>query len=289
MPLRPRQTSSKGRLYLVATPLGNLEDISGRAARCLREADAIYAEDTRRSSILMQHLGLKRRLRSLHEHNERQRVHEVLGLLGQGQGVVLLTDAGTPGVSDPGSVVVRAAAEAQHGVTPIPGPSALTAALSVAGFPAAGSEVLFVGFLPTKGRERQRLLERVAAQQGLVVMFEGPHRLHKTLQELARLDRDRPMCLCRELTKIHEEVRHATVGELVDWAAGDVKGELTLVLGPGRTSAKTPEETELRAALARCLDAGLSRRDAAVAVAVVCRVSKRRVYQMLGPSSDNAS
>jgi 16S rRNA (cytidine1402-2'-O)-methyltransferase len=263
-------------LYIVATPLGNLEDLSPRAARLLREVAVAYAEDTRRSRVLLDHVGAHPKLLSLHEHNERERVAEVLETLSRGDSVALVTDAGTPAVSDPGSIVVSEALAAGHKVSPIPGPSALASALSVAGF--TDGDILFVGFLPVKGAERRAVVERVIGHPGVAVLFEAPHRVGATVGELAQAEPERQLCACRELTKIHEEVRRGSLAEMARWAEGDLKGELTLVLGPTTRVAVVAEDAQVDAALRRCLDAGLSARDAAAAVAAVLERSKREVY-----------
>lgn len=272
---------SGGTLFLVATPIGNLGDVSGRVAETLAAASVVYAEDTRHSKTLLRHLGLTAELESLHEHNERKRVNAVLARLEQGESVAVISDAGTPGVSDPGALVVRAAVEAGHRVCPIPGPSALAAALSVAGFAEGSTDVLFVGFLPVKGAARAAALARVAAHPGVVVFYEAPHRIRRTLDEVAAVERSRPACVCRELTKLHEEILHGSASELAEWAAREVKGELTVVLGPVATDAETQDadDAAVDAALRRCLDAGFSARDAAAAVAAVLELPRRHVYR----------
>ena len=269
-----------GRLQVVATPLGNLADLSPRAAEALRTADVVYAEDTRRTRGLLSHLGASVPLRSLHEHNERERTNEVVGRIAAGARVVLVSDAGTPAVSDPGADLVAAVAAAGHRVEPLPGPSALVAALSVAGFRAASSDVSFLGFPPAKGKARRAWMGRAAAQAGLVVFYEAPHRIGATLSELAEREAERPAVLARELTKVHEEVVRGTVGTLRQWAEGEVRGEITVVLGPQEAveDAATPDEAAVDAALQRCLDAGLSARDAATAVAAVMELPRRGVY-----------
>jgi 16S rRNA (cytidine1402-2'-O)-methyltransferase len=267
-----------GPLFVVATPLGNLEDVSPRAVRVLREATVVFAEDTRRSRILCDHFGVGRPLRSLHEHNERERSAEVLERLSRGESVALLTDAGTPAVSDPGAELVARVAAAGYAVSPIPGPSALTAALSVAGFVQAQPDVRFLGFLPSKGAARAAALEAVVVSEGIVVLFEAPHRVHATLLELAARLPERPAMVARELSKMHEELVRGTLAELAAWAAGEVRGEITLVLGPMAREPVTRTEGDVDAALQRCLTAGLSPRDAATAVAAVLELPRREVY-----------
>ncbi|MEL6545589.1 MAG: 16S rRNA (cytidine(1402)-2'-O)-methyltransferase [Myxococcota bacterium] len=264
-------------LFVVATPLGNLEDISPRARRVLDECDVVFAEDTRRTRSLLQHLGIQRALSSLHEHNERERADQLVALLEQGKSVALVSDAGTPVVSDPGDAVVASVLAAGFRVSPVAGPSAWAAAISVSGFSAQNS--LFVGFVPHKGRARSEALERICAHSGTVVLFESPHRAEKTLAALAEAQPERPAAVCRELTKLHEEVVPGTLSALSEWAAGPVKGELTVVLGPFEQSTGTPEDAQLLDALRRCQRAGLSARDAAAAVAAVLDVPRRSVYQ----------
>ena len=267
-------------LFVVATPLGNLRDFSPRAADCLRESAVIYAEDTRRSRILLQQLQIPRPLRSLHCHNEASRSEEILELLKAGQSVCLLTDAGTPAVSDPGATVVAAAHAAGCKVSPIAGPSALTAALSVAGFGAAAGAALFLGFLPARGAEKQRALAQIDAHDGVVILFEAPHRCAKTLALLNALDPERIVCLCREMTKMFEEVRRSRVADLCAWADGrNILGEITLVLGPRTKLAATADDAAMSHALARCMSAGMRVRDAATAVAAILEISRRTVYR----------
>lgn len=262
-------------LYVVATPLGNLEDLSPRACRILAECDVLFAEDTRRTLGLLQHLGISRSLHSLHEHNERGRIAQVLLHLEEGRSVALVSDAGTPVVSDPGEAVVSAALDAGVKVVPIAGPSALAAALSVSGFRA--DAVLFVGFLPTKTKDRKQQLDRISAHEGVVVLFESPHRIMATLEELAS-NGERRACLCRELTKMHEEVRRGTLADLVDWSRQGPRGEITLVLGPRSDNAASQADPDVDGAVSRCRAAGLSKRDTAAAVAAVLELPRKRVY-----------
>ncbi len=276
-----REIRRRPTLYVVATPLGNLEDFSPRAVRLLGEVSTIYAEDTRRSLILLQHFGIRKPLVSLHEHNEHARSAAVLAKLEAGHHVALLSDAGTPAVSDPGADLVAQVAAAGFTVCPLPGASALTAALSVAGFSASEAGTLFMGFLPARGAARRDAVARVAQHAGAVVLFEAPHRIFATLHELSALEPARRACLARELSKLHEEVRHASLAELSTWAKSGVRGEVTLVLAPR-------EEQEREAAvdmacvddmLRRCLDAGLSARDAAAAAAIFTGRPRREMYE----------
>ena len=268
-------------LALIATPLGNLEDLSPRAAAALATVGWLYAEDTRRSRQLLSHLGLRRRLHSLHAHNERSRTEAILAHLAAGDSVGLVTDAGTPVVSDPGAEVVAAVHAAGFQVTPIAGPSALTAALSVAGFMVA-APVQFHGFLPARGSALTAALAALAAAPTVAVFFESPRRLATCLARLAELQPAREAVICRELTKLHEEVRRGPLAALAAWAAAsEVRGEITVVLGPGTAAVVlAPGDEVPQAALGRCLAAGLSPRDAATAVAAILELPRRAVYRL---------
>ena len=269
-------------LFVCATPLGHLGDLSHRLADCLKDVAAVFAEDTRRSRVLLDHMGLKKPLHSLHAHNERSRTHHVLEMLGAGQDVAVLTDAGTPVVSDPGADVVAAAHAAGFRVSPIPGPSALTAALLVSGFALGHTPVWFVGFLATRGKERAQMLDQLVNHRGTAVLFESPQRLGRTLTEIAELMPEREACVCRELTKVYEEVRREALPALAAWAnAATVRGELTVVLGPtpaATDSVVMASDADVDAAIKHCLQAGLSTRDTAVAVAAILQRNKREIY-----------
>ncbi len=220
-----------GELYVVATPLGNLEDITLRAARILGEVDRVLAEDTRRSRQLLTHLGHDTPLTSVHEHNERSRIERVLGWLGEGKRLALVSDAGTPAISDPGFPLVQAVAAAGFRVIPIPGPSALVTAACAAGLPT--DRLHFLGFLPVKTGKRRRALEEALAIRSTTVLYVSPHKLPKVLAAAASIAPERPACLARELTKVHEEFDRAPLAELAErWASKPVKGELTLLIGP---------------------------------------------------------
>ena len=222
-------------LFVVATPIGNLEDLSPRAERALRESAAVAAESINRTRKLLSHLGISgKKLISCRESNRDWAAGQVAELLGQGLDVALVSDSGTPGVSDPGSVVVEKAAEAGHRVSPVPGPSALASALSVSGF--AGTPSVFLGFCPTKTGARKKLLERAAATGWPVVLFEGPHRLAKTARDLLEVFGNRRVVLARELSKLNEEVAHLSLARLAELAGqgGDkARGEITLVVEGG--------------------------------------------------------
>ena len=267
-------------LFVVATPVGNLADISVRGRHLLATCDHVLAEDTRRTRQLLAHQGIKRRLLSLHGHNENERIPWVLEALAAGSALALVADAGTPGVSDPGAHVVAAVHQAGFRVVPIPGPSALTAALSVAGMTTKGTSVLFVGFLPTKTSARHAVLERIGAFPDVVVFFEAPHRIKATLEALAAADGERQACVCRELTKVHEEIRRGSLGALAAWVGDAARGEFTVVLAskPRPAAAIADVDADVRAAVKKCLAAGVSNRDTAQAVAVCFGVPRRYVY-----------
>ena len=218
-----------GTLTLCATPIGNLADASPRLALALSESDVIYCEDTRRSRVLLDSLGVKKRLRSYFVGNEEAREGELAADLESGRNVALITDAGTPSISDPGLSAVRVARRAGARVTVVPGPSALTSGLLVSGFPT--DRVVFEGFLPRRGRERQRRIEEIATESRTIVLFVGASHLRDDLEELARVHPDRPICIARELTKKFEEVLWMTCSEASDaFAHRDPKGEFTLIL-----------------------------------------------------------
>ena len=252
-------------LYLVSTPIGNLDDLTERASRVLREVDVCFAEDTRRTGRLLQAVASDAPLRSLHAHNEAARVEEVLQRLARGKSVALVTDAGTPVVSDPGRRVVGAAHEAGHRVVPVPGPSAVTTALAASGLPA--DRFVFLGFPPRTGTERQRWLERVANSPDTCVIFESPVRLPDLLQDLVGQGLgDRRGTVCREMTKLHEEIRAGSVAALLETFDGrEVRGEVTVVVaGSGSEEAGPAEDPEVARRVARTLaEAGCSTRDIA--------------------------
>jgi len=202
-----------GTLFVVATPIGNLEDLSFRALRVLKEVNLIAAEDTRRTLKLLSHYGIRQSMVSLHEHNEVRETPRLIARLTSGASIALVSDAGTPGVADPGAHLVRAAREAGIAVSPIPGPSAVMAALSASGVPA--SEFVFMGFPPRSGSDRSQWFARLAAEARAIVFFEAPHRIARTLNEASQLLVERPIHVHRELTKIHEEyvIQHNTAAD----------------------------------------------------------------------------
>lgn len=218
-----------GVLFVVATPIGNLEDMSPRALRTLAEVDLVAAEDTRHSGALLRHFGITTRLLSYHAHNQRARRDDVLRALAAGD-VALISDAGTPGISDPGHDLIEAALTAGHTVSPIPGPTSLAAAVSVSGLVAG--PFVFVGFLPRERSARRVALARASAPGFPLVLFESPHRLADSLADLSEPFAERPAAVLRELTKLHEEIRRGTVASLAAWAKETPpRGEVVVVIG----------------------------------------------------------
>jgi 16S rRNA (cytidine1402-2'-O)-methyltransferase len=238
-------------LQVIATPIGNMGDVSARARQALEGAGAIAAEDTRRTGALLQALGIARPLLSLHAHNETQRVPEILARLAEGETIALVSDAGTPLLSDPGYELVRAAAEAGIAVEAIPGPSAITTALAVAGLPV--SRFCFEGFLPARERERRAHLSQLASETRTLVFFEAPHRIAATLTDLAaELGSDRRAVVARELTKAHETIYRGTLSELAHRAASEdnfQRGEITIVVAGAPPSASGIDTALLRRAI----------------------------------------
>ncbi len=224
-------------LYVVATPIGNLEDLSPRARRVLEECPVLAAESVRRSKALLSHLGLGgKRIVSCREANRRRAAARVLAELEAGRDVALVSDAGTPGICDPGSWVVEQVAGSGHRIWPVPGPSALTAAWSVSGL--GGAPLLFLGFLPAKAGPRRRLLEQARDTGWNLALFEAPHRLDRTARDLARLMGSRPLVMTRELTKLHQEVVYTTCRELASRLDRETRGEVTLLVAGDREEAR---------------------------------------------------
>lgn len=268
-----------GTLYVVATPIGNLGDLSARAAETLRQVDLIAAEDTRESRKLADHAGSSAKLLSWHSHSSEARTAEVVELLRQGRNVALVTDAGSPGVSDPGPALVEGARNAGVPVIPIPGPSAVATALMAAGFPA--DRYLFLGFAPRKGAGRTEWLERIRVADLTVVCFEAPGRLDQLLADLAEVvGPEREAMVGREMTKRFEEYRRAPIGELARWAADEVRGEVTVVIAPGPPPSDAPDPGRARALIRTLRGAGLERSRIAKIVTETLGVSRNESYRM---------
>lgn len=264
-------------LVLVGTPIGNLGDLAPRAVEALRAADAICCEDTRRTGRLLQHAGVERRpLIVVNDHTEAAAVQKVLQRLARGERVAVVTDAGMPGVADPGERLVRAALAKGHPVEVVPGPSAAVTAVVASGLPTG--RWVFEGFLPRRGSGRSERLAELAGERRTVVLYEAPHRLVRTLADLAgACGPDRRVAIGRELTKLHEETWRGTLAEAVEWAAGTPKGELVLVLDGAPEPEAVGDDAVDRAVRER-LDAGDSARDAAAHAAGVLGVPRRRAY-----------
>jgi 16S rRNA (cytidine1402-2'-O)-methyltransferase len=279
-----------GTLYLVSTPIGNLGDVTRRAADTLESVARILAEDTRRTRILLQHLQISTPLVSLHAHNEASRERLVLAWLGSGEDLALVSDAGTPLVSDPGSRLVQAVAAAGHDVVPLPGPSAVLAALVGSGLPT--DRFLFAGFPARKGPERKELLSRLASAAETTVLFESPERLTSLLGELSDwCGPERPAVAARELTKVHEEFVRGTVGELAEhFETHPPRGEITLVVAgaaPVETS-QGMDEAAVRALAGPLLDGGTPPSRVAREVAARLRVPRNRVYRIVQELSSDS-
>jgi 16S rRNA (cytidine1402-2'-O)-methyltransferase len=270
-------------LYIVSTPIGNLQDLTHRAATVLAEADRVLAEDTRRTGLLLRHLGVAKPLVSLHAHNEASRVERVVAWLEAGETLALVSDAGTPLVSDPGQRLVEAVIAAGHELVPVPGPSAPLAALVVSGLPT--ERFTFLGFVPRKGGERRAVLGRVAESAETTVLFESPERLQALLEELAALcGGGRRVACARELTKLHETVVRGTLDEVVRYyQEHPPRGEVTLVVAPMDEAEAEPERVEADArSLARTLlAAGDSPSRAAREVARRMDLPRNRAYTLV--------
>ena len=266
-----------GGLVVVGTPIGNLGDLSPRAAQALREADVVACEDTRRTAPLLRHAGSSAPMVSLHRHNEAGRAAELVARMAEGGRVALVSDAGMPLVSDPGERLVRAAIAAGAPVTVVPGPSAVTTALAASGLAGEGGFVM-LGFLPRRAAERRALMERLAGIDVPAVAFESPRRLPETLRALAEEWPTRPVAVCRELTKLHEEVVRGTAAEVAALMAEPPRGEVTLVIGAGEPAAAAGDDG-LLAALALLMDAGLGAGRAAEVAAALGAAPRNRAYR----------
>ena len=269
-----------GTLFIVSTPIGHLDDITRRAIDVLAAVDWIAVEDTRHSQRMLDQLGIRSRMISCHDHNESQRSDELVARLHSGEQGALISDAGTPLISDPGYRLVRACQEAQVNVVPIPGASALLAALAAAGQPS--DRFLFEGFVPAKGAPRQQAIARLAALSVTSIIYEAPHRVLSFLEALKELvEKDREITLCRELTKQFETIRRGPVGEICDWVASDSnqrRGELVLVLSPVAQSSSWTDKDE---ALAKSLLTELPVSRVAKIMAAHTGLKRQELYALL--------
>jgi 16S rRNA (cytidine1402-2'-O)-methyltransferase len=267
-------------LVLVGTPIGNLEDLSPRAVRTLAAADVVVCEDTRRTGRLLQSAGISaRKLLAVHDHNEEAQVGPILERLAAGELIAVVSDAGMPGISDPGELLVRAAADAGYEVQVVPGPAAAITGLVASGLPAG--RFVFEGFLPRSGSGRTERLAALAGERRTIVLYEAPHRVARTLADLAgALGGDRRVALARELTKLHEETWRGTLDEAVARCAEvEPRGEYVVVV-EGAAAPPDPTDADLAAAVARLVAEGVSTRDAVAEVATAYAVPKRRVYDL---------
>jgi 16S rRNA (cytidine1402-2'-O)-methyltransferase len=278
-----------GCLYLVATPIGNLEDITLRALRILKEVDQIACEDTRHSLKLLNHFGIQKPLISYHEHNEITRAAELVHAMEQGAAIALISDAGMPLVSDPGHRLVTLAIRHHIPVVPIPGAAALLAALSASGLPS--EEFLFLGFLPGRSGERRRALEHLRIEDRTLVFYEAPHRIAETVADAREILGDRPACLARELTKMHEEFRRGRLSQLEkELAERPVKGEITLIIGAPEHAAGGAQTDTSQTLAARVEElmhqAKLDRKEALKLAAKERGIPKRDAYKQMLDQGD---
>ena len=270
-----------GTLYIVATPIGNLEDLTFRAKRVLEESNIIACEDTRHARVLLAHYGITTPVLSYHEHNERERAAELVRRLMSGEDVALISDAGTPALSDPGFPLIRGAIRAGIAVVAVPGPSAALAALAVAGLPT--DRFVFLGFLPRRSGERVRALEAVRTLPWTLVIYEAPHRITAVLQDLLTVLGDRRLALARELTKRFEEVFRGTLSEArTHVTVHPPRGEFTLVVeGAAGASPAVPNPEEARSRMRELLRSGRSPKDAVAEVMRASGLARREAYRLL--------
>ena len=275
-----------GKLMLCATPIGNMGDITLRALEAMRDCDVIAAEDTRHSIKLLNHFEIKTPMTSYHEYNKVEKARYLVGLLKEGQNIALVTDAGTPAISDPGEELVRQCYEAGVEVTSLPGPAACITALTLSGL--STRRFCFEAFLPSDKKERQQILETLKHETRTIIMYEAPHHLVKLLEELSEVLGDRKMTLCRELTKRYEEAKQTTIGEALAWyKVNEPKGEMVLVI-EGKPFAELKKEQEaawqeltLEEHMERYESQGIDRKEAMKLVAKDRGITKRDVYQAL--------
>lgn len=266
----------KGTLYIVSTPIGNLEDITLRALRILKEVDLIAAEDTRHSLKLLTHFNIRKPLVSYWGEKEKVRAEETLQRLKDGQSVALISDAGTPGISDPGTVLIGKAIEEGIRVVPVPGPSAVITALSLSGF--STEEFTFCGFLPAKETQRRKALERVSLEQRTLVFYEAPHRILETVADIAKIIGERNVVVIRELTKLHEEVFRGTVSAVLDGLEhSTIAGEYVIILDGRPEKGELHMDDALRE-VRELMRKGLGRKESAKKIGEAYGFSKKELY-----------
>lgn len=284
------EKNKPGVLYLCPTPIGNLEDITLRALRILKEADYIAAEDTRVTKKLLNHYGIKTPLISYREHNREQMGRKIVEDILEGKSVALVSDAGTPGISDPGEDLVKKAVDAGVPVVPLPGPSAVICALSASGL--STSKFAFEGFLPQKSSERRKQLEKLRDEKRTIVIYEAPHRLLKCLSDIKDILGERKIAVAREITKLHEEFFRGTVSEAIEkFGSAQPKGEIVLVIEGAKSETGSTGEVDLcekedidktiRQEVENKIKSGMDKKEAMKAVARELSISKRKVYQVL--------
>lgn len=279
--MRQREVlKSTGKLYICPTPIGNLEDITLRVLRVLREVDLIVAEDTRTARKLLNHFSIAKPTLSFHKYNEAKRLRELLERLEKGERLALISEAGTPGIADPGHRLIKACLEKGFDYEVLPGPSALITALVASGLPT--ESFVFQSFLPRKGSKRQSILKKLAAINRTIIIYEAPHRLVQLLTEIAVLMPERKVVLVRELTKKFEEFRRGTVQTVLESLQGEkLKGEVILLLGPGQELPARLTDEEIRKLVMEKLKAGWSKKEAISDIATIFDLPKRTVYEVV--------
>lgn len=277
-----------GNLYIVGTPIGNLEDMTFRAIRILQTVDIIAAEDTRHTGKLLQHFQINTPQISYHTHNQQSRIPELVNKLLAGKAIALVTDAGMPGISDPGYELVQACIAANITVIPIPGPSAVITALSAAGLPT--DRFVFEGFLAAKGQERQQRLAALSTENRTLIFYEAPHRLRQTLQDFAiAFGGDREIVLARELTKIHEEFWRGIIADAIQYyATHEPQGEFTVIIKGAETTQVVLSVDNIKIELQKLLQQGMSRSQASRYLAAEISRSRREIYQLALTIPDTA-
>src|ERR1043166_4928594 len=267
-----------GTLYIVATPIGNLEDITLRALRILKEVDLIAAEDTRHTQHLLRHFDIRTALTSYHDHNEQTKARQLVARLLQGESVALVSDAGTPTISDPGYRLVREAIQAQIKIVPLPGASAVTTVLSASGLPT--DRFLFEGFLPAKAGERRDRLQMLSNETGTLIFYEAPHRLKQTLDDIHAIFGDREMLLAREVTKLHEEFLRGSVSELIQQIDDrEIRGEVTLVISGARGENQVSVD-QLKSEIEELRSKGMRVKEIAEVLGERYSLAKRELYRI---------
>jgi len=271
---------NSGTLYIIGTPIGNLEDTTFRAIKTLQKVDLIAAEDTRHTGKLLQNFQIQTPQLSYHQHNEQSRIPELIEKLNQGKTIALVTDAGMPGISDPGYELVKACVEANISVVPIPGVTASITALSASGLPS--NKFIFIGFLPTKIKLREEQLEKLSNSLETIVLYESPYKLLPTLEDLEKvLGRNRKIVLARELTKLHEEFWRGTVGEaIIHYQNNQPKGEFTIIIAGAEPELPVLSEDTIKQELQELFAQGISRSQASRQLAQKINLSRSKIYQI---------